>query len=236
MYGNVSLWWKFVYFLPVVPVYGIIFLVVFSYTQYYMKEMIIGFPILQVIIICSFYFCAIMTFVCHTISMFSEPGFVFEEYDSKMRKINNAEYNKDGLPKIEYRLIKSDVKNQNSETKEGSQFQNENYTNEVNDAKEEKDAKDSANNDENQSNSQKNRKKQKKSFDKEDTKAEMDISEEDYNRTIIHNPYFCKKCLKWRPERAHHCKTCNKCILVYDHHCPWVANCVGVNNQKYLHK
>jgi hypothetical protein len=44
--------------------------------------------------------------------------------------------------------------------------------------------------------------------------------------------YFCKKCLKERPERSHHCSTCKQCILKMDHHCPWIANCVGFHNQK----
>lgn len=49
------------------------------------------------------------------------------------------------------------------------------------------------------------------------------------------DPLFCNKCLVPRPERTHHCKVCHKCILKMDHHCPWVANCVGLNNQKYFY-
>ena len=58
------------------------------------------------------------------------------------------------------------------------------------------------------------------------------IDKADNNKNIISS--FCSKCNKHRPERAHHCKICKMCILKYDHHCPWIANCIGVNNQKYF--
>lgn len=45
---------------------------------------------------------------------------------------------------------------------------------------------------------------------------------------------WCKKCLNYKPERAHHCKQCNKCILLMDHHCPWTLNCVGHNNMGHF--
>ena len=48
------------------------------------------------------------------------------------------------------------------------------------------------------------------------------------------NKNFCHKCLKERPNRAHHCSLCNKCFMKMDHHCPWVFNCVGYRNQKYF--
>jgi hypothetical protein len=51
----------------------------------------------------------------------------------------------------------------------------------------------------------------------------------------IKEKLFCEKCNKRRPHRAHHCSSCNTCILKMDHHCPWIANCVGLNNQKYFY-
>ena len=43
---------------------------------------------------------------------------------------------------------------------------------------------------------------------------------------------YCKKCLCYRPYRAHHCSVCNVCIRQMDHHCPWISNCVGESNHK----
>uniref|UniRef100_UPI00358FAE4C palmitoyltransferase ZDHHC16-like isoform X2 n=1 Tax=Myxine glutinosa TaxID=7769 RepID=UPI00358FAE4C len=45
---------------------------------------------------------------------------------------------------------------------------------------------------------------------------------------------ICKKCIAWRPPRAHHCSICNRCILKMDHHCPWLNNCVGHYNHRYF--
>ena len=42
----------------------------------------------------------------------------------------------------------------------------------------------------------------------------------------------CGKCVKNRPQRAHHCSVCGRCFMKMDHHCPWVFNCVGFANQK----
>eukprot|EP00128_Syssomonas_multiformis_P013868 Colp12_sorted_trinity150504_noHs@30989 len=45
---------------------------------------------------------------------------------------------------------------------------------------------------------------------------------------------FCHKCMKVKPDRAHHCSICGQCILKMDHHCPWVRNCVGFRNYKFF--
>lgn len=43
---------------------------------------------------------------------------------------------------------------------------------------------------------------------------------------------FCKRCVGYKPPRAHHCSICNKCCYKMDHHCPWINNCVGNQNHK----
>merc|ERR1711871_204415 len=45
---------------------------------------------------------------------------------------------------------------------------------------------------------------------------------------------YCRKCHKFKPDRAHHCKYCGRCVLKMDHHCPWVNNCIGFRNYKYF--
>lgn len=45
---------------------------------------------------------------------------------------------------------------------------------------------------------------------------------------------FCKTCMVWKPDRAHHCSKCNVCVLKMDHHCPWFAGCVGFRNAKFF--
>ena len=45
---------------------------------------------------------------------------------------------------------------------------------------------------------------------------------------------FCRKCLEWKPARAHHCSVCGCCILKLDHYCLWIVNAVGLLNQKFF--
>lgn len=45
---------------------------------------------------------------------------------------------------------------------------------------------------------------------------------------------YCRKCNKFKPDRAHHCKYCGRCVLKMDHHCPWVNNCIGFRNYKFF--
>lgn len=45
---------------------------------------------------------------------------------------------------------------------------------------------------------------------------------------------WCKRCLKWKPDRCHHCSVCGRCVLKMDHHCVWVINCVGGANYKFF--
>ncbi|KAM0671884.1 hypothetical protein CWI42_040210 [Ordospora colligata] len=48
------------------------------------------------------------------------------------------------------------------------------------------------------------------------------------------NKKFCKKCINYRPERAHHCSSCGHCIKKMDHHCFWINNCVNYDNQGHF--
>ncbi|KAH8151369.1 uncharacterized protein LAJ45_04571 [Morchella importuna] len=49
-------------------------------------------------------------------------------------------------------------------------------------------------------------------------------------RLVVGTGKWCRKCMGYRPVRAHHCRTCNVCVLRMDHHCPWTNNCVGYRN------
>ena len=45
---------------------------------------------------------------------------------------------------------------------------------------------------------------------------------------------YCRKCMVFKPDRAHHCTPCGRCISKMDHHCHWVSNCVAYDNYKYF--
>lgn len=51
-------------------------------------------------------------------------------------------------------------------------------------------------------------------------------------RSGLPRPRFCKKCRRWKPERAHHCSVSGCCVLRMDHYCVWVVNTVGLLNYK----
>lgn len=55
-----------------------------------------------------------------------------------------------------------------------------------------------------------------------------------FERTVDGKYRYCRKCMAFKPDRAHHCSMCNACVLKMDHHCPWVNNCVGAGNYKYF--
>jgi hypothetical protein len=80
MFGNISLCRKLLHLIPLIPVYIIIFTVIYGYTNYFAlpliqnSQQITITPILQFITTGVFYFCALMVLVCHTLSMCSSPG------------------------------------------------------------------------------------------------------------------------------------------------------------------
>lgn len=140
MYSNLPIRWKYFYFLAIPLVWLIIFTNTYSFTRYYYNDYMHNknHYIFKFIISFLFYFCSLMTTICHTYSMLTNPGFITPEISNKLQSMN-----------------------QNEKT-------------------------------------------------------------------------FCKKCEKYRPNRAHHCSTCGRCVLKMDHHCPWIFNCVGFYNQKYF--
>lgn len=48
------------------------------------------------------------------------------------------------------------------------------------------------------------------------------------------DPRQCRRCMAYKPVKAHHCSICNRCVVKMDHHCPWVNNCVGIGNHKFF--
>jgi hypothetical protein len=89
MYSQMNRWWKAVYFFPVLPVYGIISLVIYTFTKFYLldgKE-ISYYKLLASVV---FYIFAMMTIICHTLSMIIHPGRVDQEILKNHIKIENV--------------------------------------------------------------------------------------------------------------------------------------------------
>ena len=84
--------WKVIHFLPVLPVYGIISIVIFTFTYFHaLDSSEQGFP--QVVTCLSFYFCAGMTIICHSIAMLTDPGTAKHKFrdlikDDNIRNLN----------------------------------------------------------------------------------------------------------------------------------------------------
>jgi hypothetical protein len=75
MQSDISMLWKFLYIIPVLPVYLIVYCNFYTVTAYYFmdgKEVTLTKLLLGVL----FYTCTIGTIVCHTISMWKSPGYV----------------------------------------------------------------------------------------------------------------------------------------------------------------
>ena len=256
MFGNTSYFWKFVNFLPVVPVYGIIFTVVYSYTRFCLKDLIKDTSrVDKLFVVALFYFCAIMTFVTHTISMLTDPGAIPIDYHHKMKELNSdLEYDADGIPLIGFKDEKEIKKIINKESGEGDNDKSDIKKTRGN-KKNKKDKNDNtARNNNGKSGTSINNTGE--AVNEEECECEIDIEttinnddkkvtdklnekdtktstvEKEITETRKRNPFYCIKCSIWRPQRAHHCKTCLRCVLTFDHHCPWIANCVGYHNHK----
>ncbi|KAF7703921.1 Palmitoyltransferase ZDHHC15B [Cucumispora dikerogammari] len=50
------------------------------------------------------------------------------------------------------------------------------------------------------------------------------------NYAMTNDLEFCRKCQRYKPERAHHCSRCSTCILKMDHHCVFLDKCIGSEN------
>jgi hypothetical protein len=85
MFSQINNFWKFIYFLAVIPVYCIIGTVLYTFTNYYLLD---GreFTYYKTIMSLVFYFLAFMTILCHTLSMITSPGFVDQKYFQTFEK------------------------------------------------------------------------------------------------------------------------------------------------------
>jgi palmitoyltransferase ZDHHC2/15/20 len=177
MYANTNIFYKILYFLPVLFVYAIIYTVVYTYTNYFVLDpkspTLISNKWSKLLFSLLFYFCAGMTIICHTLAMITHPGKINPKKLKKIKSIPKS------IKKLNNNINSSSTHNHPTDSiSENSKI----------------------------------------------TQSENEIEQD--------KTFFCKKCVKPRPERSHHCSTCKQCILKMDHHCPWISNCVGFNNQK----
>ena len=78
MYSNLSFYNFTINYIPIPIVWLIIYGITSSYTFYiYNNEQALSsIPILKKIISILFYFCSFMTMLCHTISIYKDPGII----------------------------------------------------------------------------------------------------------------------------------------------------------------
>lgn len=76
MYSNLNNFWKSLYFIAIPAVWCIIYINTSCFTSYYATNPKIEFGLKHYIFCGVFYYCAIMTLICHTVSMCTDPGTV----------------------------------------------------------------------------------------------------------------------------------------------------------------
>lgn len=88
MYSKTNALWKFLYSIPVMFVYVIIAVNIYTFSVYYCFEFPLRISKIKLIISIGFYTCAFMTIITHTLSMVTNPGFVNQDRLNK-EKIKN---------------------------------------------------------------------------------------------------------------------------------------------------
>ena len=81
MYSNLSLFKFTLHFTAIPIVWFVIYTITasFSYYIYYNDSALSSHPILKNILSIIFYIFALMTLICHTLSMYTEPGLIDEK-------------------------------------------------------------------------------------------------------------------------------------------------------------
>jgi hypothetical protein len=75
MHANISLIKKFIYIIPIIPVYLVIFTVLYSFTKFYLLDHN-SFGVLKITNCLLFYFSATMVMINHGLCMLVSPGYV----------------------------------------------------------------------------------------------------------------------------------------------------------------
>ena len=88
MYSNLNKIWYSIYFTCIPIVWGIIYIIVSSFTSYfvYNNKILSKFPFLKFLISLNFYFCAFMTLFCHIKSMLTNPGIIIDNMVNRLKK------------------------------------------------------------------------------------------------------------------------------------------------------
>jgi len=90
MHANLSTLHKTLHLIPVIPVYFIIFTVIYAFTQYYTFDTQAS--QYKYIIILIFYYNAIMVLICHSLSMLTNPGEVIvQPFNPELENFSNQE-------------------------------------------------------------------------------------------------------------------------------------------------
>ena len=106
MFGNVSLFWKTLNVISLLPVYLIMYTVTYTFSKYCFEELTQDNAMSQAIHIIAaytFYFCVIMSVITHTRILLINPGGISKDFIEKMRILNkDMKFDQNGYPMLRF--------------------------------------------------------------------------------------------------------------------------------------
>ena len=109
MFGNVSIIWKILYWLAILPVYGIFGILPYSMAVFYVNDFIFEenknfIFYVKIFLSFIFYLCVAVVYITHTRCLITDPGGIPLDFNLRMKEENkNLPVNESGLPLLQYK-------------------------------------------------------------------------------------------------------------------------------------